>query len=219
MTTQRTMSTIAAACVTTAALLAAPLQASPAHAQSAPEKVSPKIPRGFDLDDGFVDYGSDGSQQGPSKRIRGLHLDPCFAVSWKPGRWKDRMVARNNGPETEQVRELLTFGKAQRAAKVVDRIRSDLANCPDGTTDDGGRPSTVKVYHVTTGYDDAIWSVTAGKGQIGGYIAQVMRVGTAVVLNYDSGEYSGKPRGGARALNRDSQELAPLLCRWTVAGC
>ncbi len=226
MQTQRTTCTIAAAFVTTAALLAAPIQSNPAAASvgsATPTTVSNKIPRGFDLDDGLVDYGSDGTRRGPSKRIRGLELSPCFALSWKPERWKQRMAVVNSGPETQQVRELLTFGSAQRAAKVVAGIRADLESCPPDTVDSVGQPSKVTVYDVTTGYDDVIWSVTAKRaaqtGRLGGSFAQVMRVGKAVVLNYDAGEYGGPSRAAARSLNRDSQELAPLMCRWTAAGC
>lgn len=219
MTTRR--STIAAGLLTAAALLAAPLQAGPSQAETAAaDQVSPKIPRGFDLDDGLVDHGSDGSRRGPSKRLRGARLDPCGDVAWKPKRWSDRMAVRNNGPETQQIRELLTFGSAQRAARVVARVRADLTSCPDDTVDSYGQATRVKVFRLTTGYDDVLWSVTAADDQIGGYVAQVMRVGKAVVLNYDSGEYSRtSTRPGARALNRDSQELAPLMCRWTAAGC
>lgn len=222
MKLDRTPRTIAAAVVTATALLAAPLQVGAAQAASAAPaaKVSANIPRGFDLDAGFIDYGADGSQQGPSKRLRGLRLAPCLTVSWKPERWNDRMAVRNSGPETQQVRELLTFTTARRAARVVAHVRDDLRTCPDGGVDAGGRPTTVKHYRaIGTGYDDVLWSVTAGEGQIGGYVAQVMRVGKAVVLNYDAGEYSGVPRRGAKYLNRGSQELAPKLCRWTVAGC
>ena len=222
MTAQPTTRLIAAAFLTAAALSATPLQPSPAAASSA-DDVSPRIPRSFALDAGLVDYGSDGSRKGPSKRIRGLELDPCGPTSWKPRKWRQRMAVRNNGPETQQVRELLTFGTATRAATVVAAIRADLGSCPDDTVDPVGYPSRVKVYRQTTGYDDVLWSVTARRaaatGRLGGYFAQVVRVGKAVVLNYDYGEYGGPSRAAASALNTDSQELAPTLCRWTAAGC
>ncbi|MEN8672724.1 hypothetical protein [Nocardioides sp.] len=218
----RRLSSLAAATLTTAALALAPLQAPGAEAAGS-GSVSPRIPSGFALDEGLVDYGTDGNRKGPSKRIRGLELTPCFETTWKPPKWRQRMAVRNNGPETQQVRELLTFGTAKRATKVVARIRAGLETCPDDTVDPFGNPSRVKVYDVTTGYDDVLWSVTAKHarqtGRLGGYFAQVMRVGKAVVLNYDYGEYGGTSRGAARVLNTDSQELAPSLCRWTVAGC
>lgn len=231
MSTQRTTRTIAAAFVTAAALSAAPLQASPATADGASSAdratdagtVSNRIPRGFDLDAGLPDYGSDGHRNGPSKRIRGLELDPCFDIAWKPERWKQRMAVRNSGPEALEVRELLTFGTAQRAAKVVAHIRDGLTGCPSETVDRFGNPTRVKVYRVTTGYDDVTWSVTGKRarqtGLLGGYFAQVMRVGKAVVLNYDYGEYGGTSRGAAKVLSTNSQEFAPLMCRWTRAGC
>jgi hypothetical protein len=222
MTTQPNARTILAGALSAAALLAVPLQPSPAAARSA-DDVSPQIPRGFALDAGMTDHGADGDRHGPSKRVRGLELDPCGATVWKPGTWRQRMAVRNSGPETLQVRELLTFGTATRAARVVARIRTDLESCPRDTIDAVGHPSRVKVYPVTTGYDDVVWSVTARRayetGRLGGYVAQVVRVGTAVVLNYDHGEYGGPSRGAAEALTTDSQELAPRLCRWTVAGC
>ena len=133
------------------------------------------------------------------------------------------MVVRNNGPETQQVRELLTFGTAERAARALAAIRSDLEDCPRDTVDPVGYPSRVKVYDVTTGYDDVIWSVTARRalatGRLGGYFAQVVRVGRAVVLNYDYGEFGGPSREAAEALNNNSHEFAPIMCRWTAAGC
>lgn len=182
--------------------------------------VSPAIPRDFPLDAGLTDYSGDGgARMGPSSNLRGLELDPCGPISWTPVRWADRLVVLNTGPETLQVRELLTFGSADRAARVVNRIRSDLRRCPGLTRDDGGRRSAVALYAVTTGYDDVTWSVTARDGSVGGYVAQAMRVGSAVLLNFDYGEYSGRPRFGARVLNRNSREFAPRLCRWTVTGC
>ncbi len=70
------------------------------------------------------------------------------------------------------------------------------------------------------GYDDVIWSVTARNGQPGGYVVQAVRVGSAILVSQDSGEYSRGTTGfGARALNRDDRAFAPRLCRWTLAGC
>ena len=220
MTIQQSRRTIAAALFAAGVLLVTPLAAAPVLASGAHDEVSPTIPRGFPLDDGITDHGADGGQRGPSKQLRGLRLAPCGDVSWKPKRRSDRMAVRSFGPESLQVRELLTFRSAQRAARVVAGVRDDLATCPEDTADAYDRPSQVKVFRLTTGYDDVLWSVTAADEQIGGYIAQVMRVGTAVVLNYDAGEYSRTTtRPGARALNRNSQEFAPQLCRWTAAGC
>lgn len=220
----RRLSTIAASGLTLAALILTPLQASLASASAVDShSVSSEIPRGFGLDEGLEDYGSDGGRIGPSKRIRGLELDPCNAISWKPRGWSQRMVVRNNGPETQQIRELLTFTKPERAARAVAAIRTDLEDCPGDTVDPVGYASRVKVYDVTTGYDDVLWSVTARRaiatGRLGGYFAQVVRVGKAVVLNYDYGEFGGPSRAAAEALNSNSQEFAPMMCRWTQAGC
>lgn len=220
MTTEHTARRIAVGLLTAGAFLLPSLHAAPTAAVSGGSGVSPEIPRDFALDHGLRDHGSDGGRRGPSKQVRGLHLDPCGDVSWKPKRRSDRMAVRNFGPESLQVRELLTFRGASRAARVVARVRDDLAGCPDGTVDSSDQATRVKVFGLTTGWDDVVWSVTAADEQIGGYVAQVMRVGKAVVLNYDAGEYSRTTtRPGARALNRDSQDFAPLLCRWTAAGC
>lgn len=220
----RRLTAVAAASLMSAALTLTSLQASLASAATVDSaSVGARIPRGFDLDEGLEDYGSDGSREGPSKRIRGLELDPCNTISWKPRGWSHRMVVRNNGPETQQIRELLTFTTAERAARAVAAIRTDLENCPRDTVDPVGYPSRVKVYDVSTGYDDVLWSVTARRaivtGRLGGYFAQVLRVGTAVVLNYAHGEYGGPSRGAAEALSSNSREFAPLMCRWTQAGC
>lgn len=221
MSTQHSVRRIAAGLLAAGALHVTPVAVGPALAGSAGgDGVSSKIPSDFALDDGLRDHGSDGGQRGPSKKVRGLRLDPCGDVSWKPKRRSDRMAVRSFGPESLQVRELLTFRSADRAARVVAGVRADLAGCPDDTTDSHDRATRVKVFGLTTGYDDVLWSVTAADDQIGGYIAQVMRVGKAVMLNYDAGEYSRTTtRPGARALNRNSQEFAPLMCRWTAAGC
>lgn len=226
MTTPTGTRRTAARLLAIATLLVVPLAGGPALACGEPagspraDGVSPRIPADFALDEGLRDHGGDGGQRGPSEAVRGLRLDPCAEVSWKPKRRSDRLAVRSFGPESLQVRELLTFGSAARAARVVEGVRADLAGCPDNAVDSSGQRTRVRVFGLTTGYDDVLWSVTAADDQLGGYLAQVVRVGKAVVINYDAGEYSRTTtRPGARALNRNSQDFGPSMCRWTKAGC
>ncbi|MGA8845351.1 MAG: hypothetical protein WB471_01915 [Nocardioides sp.] len=226
MTTPTSTHRPAARLLAVATLLVVPLAGSPALACGEPagssraDGISPRIPADFALDEGLRDHGGDGGQRGPSEAVRGLRLDPCAGVSWKPKRRSDRLAVRSFGPESLQVRELLTFRSAARAARVVSRVRSDLAGCGEDTVDSSGRRTQVRVFGLTTGYDDVLWSVTAADDQIGGYLAQVMRVGKAVLLNYDAGEYSRtSTHPGARSLNRNSRDFGPSMCRWTTAGC
>lgn len=201
------------------AVLVAALQAiTPDRAGAAEERVSPRIPAGFPLDAGLTDWGPEGFRRGPSNQVKGLPLDPCGEASWKPQRWVARMAVRNYFAESLDVRELVTFSSASRAVRVMAGIRADLRTCPRLTGEPGAR-TTVHRYGFTTGYDDVLWSLTQRNGSIGGYVAQLTRVGSAILLNYNAGDYVGRPVGGARQMNRDSREFAPRMCRWTAAGC
>jgi len=138
-----------------------------------------------------------------------------------------RLATSSSGPEFFTYRQVISFPDAAAAQAQMEHVRGLVRGCERHATESGTTEIVWTEVDADTGYD----SFMAGYGyyafgedyaaNTGGDIVQLTRVGRAILVVGDTGEYSGAEsiQWAAPNFTQRSKQLAPLLCSFTDAGC
>ena len=187
---------------------------SPTANSIGPDDVIEPIRDDFPLDIA-IPVGGDSELAGPGRDVEGVDFtDLCGPDAWMVQPVEDALAVRVTGPEYSLTRQLETFADADTAAGMLADLRAALADCP---------VSGSKVFtelDAQTSYDDSVtFSMTYDEG-LGGTIFQVVRVGRAVLLVAETGEYSPETvANGVTELTAANRQVTDLMCEFTEAGC
>jgi hypothetical protein len=176
----------------------------------------------FPIETGLPEIdGEEFRMDGPGPEVDGVLLPEgfCGAGAWPADGTTGRLAVQVSGPEYGMTRELVTFISADEASLTISALRDAVQACPVVPGDEPANDLTLRTVDVDSGYDDATFAVTYGEG-LGGTVFQFVRVGHAVLATAHGGEYSPSTvAAGARELNRENQQLTPLMCEYTEEGC
>ena len=151
------------------------------------------IPSDFALAEGWPgpgeDEGGPNGLEGPSRKLPPLTLTACGTTILAPAA-SDRLSAAWTNPEDYRSRMLLTFVSAATARQYATSVTDLYRNCPTQDTDDG---YTTLAEVVTTDLTEDSTAVVLhyqfeAAPAVGLSLVQVVRVGTAVLVETGSNE-------------------------------
>lgn len=182
---------------------------------SEPDSPVQVIPDDYPLDRKLPDYGGDGSQQGPRERLN-LLLDPrpCGARSFlQSADVADQRMLQYRAPEVVHSRALLLFQDEQQAALAMQEVARAVDFCPEDEMDDG--VTVVKYQREATSIGDESLVIvrtqeTNELPALGTEQHHFVRVGNAVMMVNESGEYMYDSKAGRDAL-RELTQLVDTL--------
>jgi hypothetical protein len=144
-------------------------------------------------------------------------VDVCGTDVWAPSGVVQRLAARETGIEYLATRELTTFVSADEPADSLTQVRDAVRDCPRIEGEPFG--SSTRILEGPEGYDSFTFGVFADEG-LGGQVFQLTRVGSAVLVVYETGEMSeASLQPVADGLSETTLALAPEMCLWTEDGC
>lgn len=151
----------------------------------------------------------------------------CLAETPEPADAVEVLRGRLSNIEDFRTRELVTFPDADAAVAYVSVLDAFYRECPSQTEDDGVVYPVTRIPTRVGGQSFGVVRSTEydGRPAIGISALQVVRVGSAVLLDTSSTEGSGSPdatTAGTRLLDAmtvDSAEVVAGMCVFTEAGC
>lgn len=176
------------------------------------------IPADFPLAQGMDADPEGGELLGPDRSVDGAPVvDVCGTQVWAPDLVTERLAVRETGIEYLETRELYTFPTADEASESVTQVREAVTSCPQMEGESYG--FTTRTLEGPEGYDSFTWGYFADEG-LDGAAYQLTRVGSAVLVQYATGEMSEQSlQPTADNLTQASLSLAPEMCVFTEDGC
>lgn len=190
----------------------------PSTSSSTPaESGTAAIPDDFPLDVDLED-SADKDVAGPGPDVEAAPVvEVCGTPVWQPSSALERLVVRASGPEYLETRELVTFVSADEPAEALTLVREAVAACPE--VENTGSVFNTMLLRGAEGYDSVTWGAFADEG-LGGWVYQLTRVGSAVLVVYSSGEMSESSlQPTADSLTATTLGLARQMCVFTEDGC
>lgn len=176
--------------------------ASGAGQRDTQESSGTAIPSDFALAEGWpgpgADEGGPNGLEGPSRKLPPLSLSACGTTILAPAA-SDRLSAEWTNPEDHRSRMLLTFDSVATAREYATSVTDLYRKCPTQGTGDG---YTTLAEIVTTDLSEDSAAVVLhyrfdATPAVGLSLVQVVRVGTAVLVETGSNEGGSGPHPGA----------------------